>query len=194
MAVLMMFAFVLVMTIAAFWPNGGKEESLQYVWDRGNAPAGFLMSYHAAATRACNATGTPCGAGMIPASQIAPYMPSYVATNGAMFNDGRFGSFSDGTYIYSYFNGLGYNTQGKQMRVTAVDALFELLPSDALASAGTYDASTGVFTPRNSSYVTAGTKSTINGPGQPRYINAAAYGANVRDYSAVLATRLRPGN
>ncbi len=143
MAVLFLIVFVIILTLSAFWPNSGREEALDVAVNRGSVPAGQMLAYHAAATRACHAIGPSCtaGASIVPLGNIQQQMSGLMVPGDKAFTDGRFGAFSTGQFVVTYYNAREVAPRSAaEQRQSALSWLYTQLSPDTLANVGVWDA------------------------------------------------------
>ncbi len=196
MGVLFLFVFVLVMTLAAFYPNDGLQESADSVARRGEVAASAMVAYHSAATQSCYTPQLTCPNGVIPAAQVMQRLPTAYASLTAAAAARRYVSFSNGFLVFTAYNGTGQGPGEANMKMrSALDALMRDMSPETKSRVGFYEQSTGLFRPLGNVYYVSSdaTGNAVSGPGQPIPVNPAAWGAVVPDNAPMVATRIRTG-
>ena len=143
-----LIAFIVLATLTVFIPGAREDLAADRALD-GRAAAGQLRTWHAAAVRACWAAGGPCAAGSgsgavrIQDAFVAAQMPPSAAA-GTAYATGRFGSYFDGTYVFSLFTGFPA-ARPVEAAADAGAALAAISSPDSYGSIGIWNAATGQF-------------------------------------------------
>lgn len=196
MGVLFILVFVLVMTLAAFYPNDGLQESADSVARRGEVAASAMVAYHSAATRSCYTPQLTCANGVIPAEQVMTRLPTAYAGLTAVAAARRYVSFSNGYQVFTAYYGTGQGPGEANMKMrSALDALMRDMSPDTKSRVGFFEQSTGLFRPLGNVYYVSNDPAgnAVAGPGQPIAVNPAAWGAPVPDNAPMVVTRIRSG-
>lgn len=145
--------FLFLLTIAAFW--GTTRQDADELANTAHArPAAVLVTYHAAASRACNAG---CPDGVVPSGSVYVQMPSMFQGNWTQVENIGYRSFAvtgidpisnlPTHYVVTALQNPA-NDRGRQINAQVMDWLYTNLRVDLLAYTGTYDAASGRMTNR----------------------------------------------
>lgn len=145
--------FIFLLTVAAFWGTTRQDadELAESAYAR---PAAVLVTYHAAASRACNAG---CTDGPVPSASVYIQMPSMFQGSWSQIQNIGYRSFAatgidpisglNTHYVVTALQNPA-NDRGRQVNAQVMDWLYKNLTIDVLAYTGTYDAPSGRMTNR----------------------------------------------
>lgn len=197
MAVMFLFVFAMVMTIFAFYGDG-SQSAAERAEQMGAVPAGQMVALHAAMARACAAQPGNCPANAnVNKFVAAPYLSPPYSSASRPFQDGdyRYGTWFDGTTLYTYYTGIqGKQTfgdaAGAQMRGSVTAWLDANMPKDSMGNIGTYDAVNQRFVARGYSSTTRYNGTAVTTPSfMP--VTQVYPGAGIPSGAPLIRTRVR---
>jgi hypothetical protein len=186
-----LIAFIVMLSLAAVMPSTRDDLTAERA-TAGEASAGRLKAWHAAAVRACYATpGGSCGAGRVPDASVVAQMSSMLNAAGSYRQD-RIVSYFDGTYVFSVYTGND-SVRRQQALADAATSLTASSRPESMANIGFWNGATGRFVPGGYTIkVTNAGVTTVAGrhpdgiPTQP-----AAYAPGLPTGAPMIATKVR---